>query len=48
MLKNKYLTKVCLTVLTLVLGIEIFYLIYNVDKWQRKANQSKPISLQKS
>ncbi|SUB24298.1 DUF4328 domain-containing protein [Avibacterium avium] len=29
-------------------SIFLFYLIYNVDKWQRKANQSKPISLQKS
>ncbi|MCT8558073.1 DUF4328 domain-containing protein [Glaesserella parasuis] len=35
-------------VFDITLSILLFYLIYNVDKWQKKANQSKPISLQKS
>ncbi|MEE6031296.1 DUF4328 domain-containing protein [Avibacterium paragallinarum] len=34
--------------LVILISVINFYLIYNVDKWQRKANQSKPISLQKS
>lgn len=40
--------KLVLYVFEITLSILLFYLIYNVDKWQKKANQSKPISLQKS
>ncbi|OOF45145.1 hypothetical protein BKK52_06955 [Rodentibacter trehalosifermentans] len=35
-------------VFVITMSVMIFYLIYNVDKWQKKANQSKPVSLQKS
>lgn len=34
--------------LVILISVINFYLIYNVDKWQRRTNQSKPISLQKS
>ena len=36
------------SILVILISVINFYLIYNVDKWQQKANQSKPISLQKS
>ncbi|MFZ7129320.1 DUF4328 domain-containing protein [Avibacterium avium] len=36
------------SILVILLSVINFYLIYNIDKCQQKANQSKPISLQKS
>lgn len=35
-------------VFVITISVLAFCLIYNIDKWQKKANQSKPISLQKS